>query len=228
MGERRINLSPSDLTFSWDGCHRELWLYYNHQVKAPMFMPTVAELAESQESYFMNKSAPLSTSAMHPDIPEGKIVDHGGWVLSQPIQIDGKDSHLSIRGKYDLLVEFPDGTYGIIDCKMQARTSDKSGFYSPQLEAYAYALENPAKGEPKKISMIGIYSWSVPQAWGNVNAGFGYRVNSNWYPAERNPHALQDRFNEFITMINGECPPSKDGCDHCKYLGEREAILNKS
>ena len=69
MGDRRVNLSPSDLTFSWDGCHRELWLYYNHQVKAPMFMPTVAELAEAQESYFMNKSAPLSTSAMHPDIP---------------------------------------------------------------------------------------------------------------------------------------------------------------
>jgi len=45
MGERRVNLSPSDLTFSWDGCHRELWLYYNHQVKAPMFMPTGAELA---------------------------------------------------------------------------------------------------------------------------------------------------------------------------------------
>ena len=45
-GERRANISPSDLTFSWDGCHRCLWLYYNHQIKAPMFMPTVAELAD--------------------------------------------------------------------------------------------------------------------------------------------------------------------------------------
>jgi hypothetical protein len=142
---------------------------------------------------------------------------------------NGVDSHLSIRGKYDLLVEFPDGTYGIIDCKMQARTSDKSGFYSPQLEAYAYALENPAKGEPKEVSMIGIYSWSLPQAWGNVNAGFGYRVNSNWYPAERNPQALQSRLEEFISMINGECPPPKDGCEHLQISrrarGDSQATL---
>jgi hypothetical protein len=28
-------------------------------------------------------------------------------------------------------------------------------------------------------------------------------------------------------MINGECPPPKDGCEHCKYLAEREAILKR-
>ena len=146
-GERRANISPSDLTFSWDGCHRCLWLYYNHQIKAPMFMPTVAELADMQETYFKG----CTTADMHPDMPEGTVHSHAGWVQSIPIQVDGKDSHLAIRGKYDLLIEFPDGTYGIVDCKMQARTSDKSAFYSPQLEAYAYALENPAKGEPKRL-----------------------------------------------------------------------------
>jgi hypothetical protein len=221
MGERRSNISPSDLTFSWDGCHRCLWLYYNHQVKAPMFMPTVAELADLQETYFKNKT----TADMHPDMPAGKIVDHGGWVQSVPIQVDGVDSHLAIRGKYDLLLEFPDGTYGIIDCKMQARASDKSSFYSPQLEAYAFALENPAKGEPKKISVLGIYSWSLNQAWGNVQHGFGYRVNSAWYPVERNPIALQKRLVDFVTVVNGAMPESKPSCDQCRYISERDSIV---
>ena len=220
-GERRANISPSDLTFSWDGCHRCLWLYYNHQIKAPMFMPTVAELADMQETYFKG----CTTADMHPDMPEGTVHSHAGWVQSIPIQVDGKDSHLAIRGKYDLLIEFPDGTYGIVDCKMQARTSDKSAFYSPQLEAYAYALENPAKGEPKKISALGIYSWSLDKAWGNVRAGFGYRVHANWYPVERNPIALQDRLVEFVKMVNGDVPDSKQSCDQCRYIGERDGIL---
>ena len=221
MGERRSNISPSDLTFSWDGCHRCLWLYYNHQVKAPMFMPTVAELADLQEKYFIG----ASTADMHPGMPAGKVVDHGGWVQSTPIQVDGKDSHLAIRGKYDLLLEFPDGTYGIIDCKMQARTSDKSSFYSPQLEAYAFALENPAKGEAKKISVLGIYSWSLDRASGNLSVGFGYRVNTNWYPVDRDPIALQKRLVDFVNVVNGDMPQSIQSCDQCKYISERQAIV---
>ncbi len=221
MGERRSNISPSDLTFSWDGCHRCLWLYYNHQVKAPMFMPTVGELADMQEKYFIG----ASTADMHPDMPAGKVFDHGGWVQSTPIQVDGKDSHLAIRGKYDLLIEFPDGTYGIIDCKMQARASDKSSFYSPQLEAYAFALENPAKGEPKKISVLGIYSWSLDRASGNLTVGFGYRVNAAWYPVDRDPIALQKRLVDFVTVVNGDMPESKQSCDQCKYIADRNSIV---
>ena len=186
-----------------------------------MFMPTVGELAELQEKFFLGKM----TENMHPGIPTAKVVEHGSWVQSIPIQVGGKDSHLAIRGKIDLLLKFEDGSYGIIDCKMQARSSDKSAFYTPQLEAYAFAFENPAKGEPKKISMLGIYSWSLDKAWGDVSHGFGYRVNNAWYPVERNPAALQDRFADFISLVNGECPPSKESCEQCRYVAEREFII---
>ena len=53
---RRTNLSPSALTFSWDNCHRCLWLEYNHQLRVPVTMPLVGELAEMQESYFFSAS----------------------------------------------------------------------------------------------------------------------------------------------------------------------------
>ena len=43
-------ISPSDLTFSWNGCHRCLWLNYNHGVKAPSFMPLVGELSAMQDT----------------------------------------------------------------------------------------------------------------------------------------------------------------------------------
>jgi type I restriction enzyme R subunit len=133
------------------------------------------------------------TSAdLHPAIPEGKVESHGGWVVSKPIEVGGQVTPYAIRGKYDLLMEFPDGTYGVVDCKFQARDSDKSGFYSPQLEAYAFGLENPAKGEPKQISSLGLLVWSPVKIRGNSSGNFGMELKCSWYPMERNPEALKD------------------------------------
>ena len=101
-------------------------------------------------------------------------------------------------------------------------------FRSPQLEAYAFALENPAKGEAKKISSLGIYSWSLDRASGNLNVGFGYRVNVAWYPVERNPMALQKRLVEFVGVVNGSMPESKQSCDQCRYISERDSIVREN
>jgi len=218
----RAFISPSDLTFSWDGCHRCLWLYYNHQVKAPLFMPLVGEIAEMQELSCLGKTS----ADLHPEIPEGKVESHGGWVVSKPIEVAGQVTPYAIRGKYDLLMEFPDGTYGVVDCKFQARDSDKSGFYSPQLEAYAFGLENPAKGEPKKISSLGLLVWSPVKIRGNSSGNFGMELKCSWYPMERNPEALQARLSEFIGVIAGTVPESKAKCDQCSYVEKRATILN--
>jgi len=186
-------------------------------------MPLIGDLADMQEKYFIG----AKTSDMHPDLPEGKVHSHGGWVASENIVVDGADSGLYLRGKYDLLLEFVDGSFGIVDCKLQKNDYDKSNFYAPQLEAYAFSLEHPQKDEPKKISLTGLYAWSLDRASGNLKAGFGYRVNTAWYPAERNPVALQERLTELIRMIRGECPPSKDSCGACTYVAERREILGK-
>ena len=223
MGEPRAAISPSHLTYAWGDCHRCLWLQYNHQVGIPAQMPLIGDLADMQEKYFIG----AKTSDMHPDLPEGKVHSHGGWVASENIIVDGVDSGLYIRGKYDLLLEFADGTFGIVDCKLQKNDYDKSNFYAPQLEAYAFSLENPQKDQPKKISLTGLYTWSLDRASGNLTTGFGYRVNCAWYPAERNPLALQERLSELIRMIRGDCPPSKDSCATCGYATERREILGK-
>jgi len=217
----RSNISPSALTFSWNGCHRCLWLYYNEQLQAPNFMPLVKELAEMQELACVGKTS----AELHAAMPEGKVHDRGGWVQSKPIVVNGEETPLAIKGVYDLMMEFPDGTYGIVDCKFQARQSDKSKFYAPQLEAYAFALENPAKGEPKKISSLGLLVWSPVKVRGNSAGNFGMELSCEWYPIERDPDALQQRLAEFITMITGELPESKQNCDQCNYLSARREVI---
>jgi len=221
MTKAREFISPSDLTFSWDGCHRCLWLNYNHGLKAPSFMPLVGELSALQEGHF--HGAP--SSKLHPAIPEGKVIDRGGWVKSAPIEYNGKPSPYAIRGKYDLLMEFTDGTYGIIDCKFQGRDNDKSAFYSPQLEAYAFALENPALNKVMKVSVIGLLVWSPKKPQGDPDSGFALDLNSSWFPIERNPLGLQERLADFIEVISGPTPIRDSRCETCKFIAERREVF---
>ena len=213
-------ISPSDLTFSWNDCHRCLWLYYNYGVKNPSFMPLVGDLADMQERYFDG----ASSHHMDPAIPQGKVLDRGKFVVSKPIEVDGTTTKYAIRGKYDILMEFEDGSYGVIDCKFQARDTDKSDFYAPQLEAYAFALENPAQGEPRKVSSLGLFVWSLVTPRGNAESGFGLQLKSTWRPIERNPEALQNRLAEFITMLAAPVKGA-EGCEHCRYISDRREIL---
>ena len=217
----RAFISPSDLTYGWDNCHRCLWLYYNHQVKAPLTMPLVGDLAEMQELSYIGKSS----VDMHPDMPEGKVHKHAGWVVSKPIIVDGVETPFAVRGKYDLLMEHPDGTFGIVDCKFQATQSDKSKFYAAQIEAYAFALENPAKDAPVSISTAGLLVWAPVKIRGKSNENFGMELSCAWYPTNRDPAFIASRLTEFIKMITGECPPSKDNCEQCRYIETRNNIL---
>jgi len=221
MVKAREFISPSDLTFSWDNCHRCLWLYYNTGLKAPSFFPLVGELSALQEGHFHDAKSP----ALHPAIPDGKVIGRGDWVKSAPIPFNGAPSPYAIRGKYDLLMEFTDGSYGIIDCKFQGRDNDKSDFYAPQLEAYAFALENPASGPAKKISVLGLLVWSPKRPVGSPESGFQLELNSSWFPIERNPSALQNRLGEFITMISGPTPTRDSACETCKFIADRREIF---
>jgi len=221
VGNAREFISPSDLTFSWGSCHKCLWLNYNHGLHTPGFMPLVGDLANMQEQYFAKKT----TADIAPVLPEGKVADLGGWVKSSLINVNGSPSKYAIRGKYDLLIEFADGTYGIIDCKFQAKDSDKTDLYQPQLEAYAFALENPASGEAKKVSLMGLLVWSLLEPAGDVTKGFGLKLKHTWRPIARNPEALSTRLTDFITVVGGKMPNAKDNCDMCNYLTQRRDFI---
>jgi len=184
-------------------------------------MPLVGELSALQEGHFHG----ASSSKLHPAIPEGKVIDRGGWVKSAPIEYNGKPSPYAIRGKYDLLMEFTDGTYGIIDCKFQGRDNDKSAFYSPQLEAYAFALENPASNKVMKVSVIGLLVWSPKKPHGSPDSGFALDLNSSWFPIERNPLGLQERLADFIEVISGPTPIRDSRCETCKFIAERREVF---
>ena len=217
MSKAREFISPSDLTFSWNGCHRCLWLNYNHGVKAPSFFPLVGELSAMQEKHFNG----AKSKDLHPEIKPGKVLDRGGWVKSMPITYNSNPSPYAIRGKYDLLMEFEDGTYGVVDCKFQGKNNDKSDFYSPQLEAYAYALENPEKGKAFPVSTMGLLVWKLNGITETTDGSHGFGIIERYVPVMRNQGEFNTLISDLIGVIEGEFPDAGKDCDTCNYLAKR-------
>ena len=104
-------------------------------------MPSIfSKIAGLLKDYFNGKP----TNELHVDLPSG-IVSHGEkWVRSQIIQLPNHKSTCYINGRFDIVVSFDDGTYGVIDFKTSEPGKNSARMYSRQLHTYTYALEHPA------------------------------------------------------------------------------------
>ena len=209
----RTTIRPSDLTFGLSNCKRCLWLFYWFKLELPKTMPLVAPLSALQEKRFRN--ADLQT--LHPSLPRGVINRYGMKVMSKRIIVDDVETRWSIAGKYDLLASNEDGTATLIDCKVSSREDDQGQHYSPQLEAYVFALENPLEGLPQKVSNIGLLKWK-PDRVLEVDGSYAFAVTQVYEPVERNLIGFERLLFECIAMLEGPLPEPGEKCALCKYL----------
>jgi hypothetical protein len=71
----------------------------------------------SQFSGIFTKIANL-TSEISPDLPPGGVKLKEKFVKSAPISIPGAKSQCYINGRFEAVIEFDDGSYGIVDYKI--------------------------------------------------------------------------------------------------------------
>lgn len=211
----RSTIRPSDLTFGLSNCRRCLWIFYWFKVQAPMVMPLVSTLADLQEKQFQG----ATLKDIDPSLGDGKIVKWGEFINSKKISINGEETRWRFYGKYDILGENSDGSLAIIDCKVSDSERDNGQFYAPQLEAYAYSLENPAVGEGKKVSTMGLLVWSPKSA--DLT---GFKVEQKYVPVERDGARFQTLLVDLINMLEGEMPDSGEKCETCRFISNREAL----
>ncbi len=108
-------LSPSDLTFLYEGCKRCFYLKMVHNIAQPSIpLPSIfSQIASLLKNHYDGKQ----TSELHVVIPPG-MVSHGEKsVRSQIIQLPKHNDTCYISGRFDIVVSFEDGTYGVIDFK---------------------------------------------------------------------------------------------------------------
>lgn len=211
----RSTIRPSDLTFGLSTCRRCLWLFYWFKISAPMVMPIVGTLARLQEKYFQG----AKLKEIDPSLGDGTIVKWGETVNSKKIFVNGEESRWRFSGKYDILGQNSDGSLALIDCKVSDSDRDNAALYSPQLEAYAYCLENPAIGEGHRMASMGLLVWSPVKA-----DKTGFLINEKYVPVLRDLTRFDALVTDLITMLEGEMPDSGDKCETCRFISNREAL----
>lgn len=220
-------LSPSDLTFAYEGCKRCFYLKVVNNIAQPSIpLPSIfSQIASLLKNHYAGKH----TSELHIALPPG-IVSYGEkTVRSRIIQLPNHKDTCYISGRFDIVVSFEDGTYGVIDFKTGNPSSESANLYSRQLHAYAYALEHPALGKLSlspvtKLGLLYFYPSSVNQQ--SIDRLF-YEAEITWIEIEKDEQGFLEFIDEVLDVLElPEAPECSSTCQWCGYLGKLNGIIH--
>ena len=218
-------LSPSDLTFLYSGCKR---CFYNKVVNAiqppSIPLPSVfSQIASLLKDHYTNKRA----SELHLSLPPGVVSLGEKRVKSQPIEFPTMNASCYIAGRFDIVVSFDDGTYGVIDFKTSNPSRDSAEMYSRQLHAYAYALEHPASNALSlcPVTKLGLLYFNPSIVKQDSVERLLYESEITWVEIEKNEGKFLDFIVEVMLLLeSSEAPECSPSCKWCNYLNRLSGI----
>ncbi len=213
-----IKLSPSDLTFLWDECPRCFYLKYLHGITRPAapFPAIFGTIDRLMKAHYAGRP----TSDLDPSLPLGFVSVSEQWVESIPINLPGHHLSCFVRGKYDAVLGFDDGSFGIVDFKTSEPRPEHVPFYSRQLHAYAFALEHPSAGKPylSPITRLGLFIATPHASLDLATSEISFQIALTWLEV---PY-LESGFLAFLDQVLAllelpEPPPPGEKCAYCQY-----------
>ena len=211
-------LSPSDFAFLWEECKRCFYLkvargFYRPRTPFPGIFSVIDRL---MNEYFNGRpNAEISET-----LPPGLVKYGESWVESRPIALPGRASTCFIRGRFDSVLEFEDGSYGIIDFKTTSTQSDHLPLYTRQLHAYTYALERAAPGNLalSPITRLGLVCVEPDELVRDAQGRISYTGNVEWKEMPRDDAAFDAFLGEVVTLLDLPEPPAPGRrCEFCRY-----------
>ena len=212
-------LSPSDLTFAYEGCKRCFYLKVVKNIAPPSIpLPAIfTRIASLLKNHYDGKH----TSELHVALPPG-VISHGEQrVRSSVIQLPNHAAMCFISGRFDIVVSFEDGTYGVIDFKTGNPDSESASLYSRQLHAYSYALEHPASralalSPVTKLGLLYFYPSSVNQ---QSIERLAYEAEITWIEIEKDEQGFLTFIDEVLDVLElPEAPVHSSTCQWCNYV----------
>lgn len=214
-------LSPSTLTYLYEDCKHCFVLQVKHGVQRPSIgLPWIfTKIANLQKDYYSGRR----TEEFCKELPPG-VVNYGeNWVQSDVINFAGTVSGCFLRGRFDIVVEFDQGGYGIIDFKTREAGEEPTEMYGRQLRAYAHALENPAPGELglSPITRLGLLYFG-PSTVELKGARQFLSGPLAWVEVPRDEDAFRGFLKKVVDLLDSDPPPPQtcERCAHCQ-AGER-------
>ena len=225
-GPRTWTLSPSDL-FLWRQCPRCLVEKILKRKPRPKtaFPKVFGVIDRAMKDFYVGGRA----EELIEGAPPGVIASPDRWVRSAPLFISGCRSLCVIRGRLDLTIECDDGTLGILDLKTSHPSTKHLATYEQQLECYATALAQPARGLPACVSRLGLVMFcpDVFRTEGRRAAVAGsLQYHEVSLPGPSFCHGLA----EAISALDGSSIPLPSGeCPWCHWnLDRRRGVLQSS
>lgn len=217
---KSFRLSPSDFSFLWEDCRRCFYMKVRNGLAPPKGpMPAMfTKIAGLQDRFFDGRR----TEELVPQLPPGTFRYGEQKVCSAEFAPTGSASSCYIAGRFDSVVHFDDGSYGIIDFKTSETKSAHRANYGRQLHAYAHALENPAPGSfgLSPIALLGLLCLDVVEFGQGVkrNDLFYLRCNPVWVAIPRDNELFLGFIGEVLKILSSPTPPpSPPDCAVCKY-----------
>lgn len=212
-------LSPSDLTFLYGGCKRCFYQKVVNGIAQPSIpLPSIfSQIAGLLKNHYEGKP----TSALHSALPSGIVSLGEKYVRSEVIELPNHTSTCYINGRFDIVLSFDDGSYGVIDFKTSNPSKESARMYSRQLHAYAYALEHPAPGKLSlspvtKLGLLYFYPDSVSQQ--NIER-LAYEAEITWIEIEKDEQGFLKFIDEVLDVLElPESPEHSPKCQWCNYV----------
>jgi len=163
------------------------------------------------------------TSELHAALPPGTVSYGEKNVRSGIIQLPNHKATCYISGRFDIVVSFDDGTYGVIDFKTSNPESESANLYSRQLHAYAYALEHPATNAlalspVTKLGLLYFYPESVNQ---QSIERLSYEAEIAWIEIRKDEEDFLEFIDEVLNVLElPEAPECSPNCQWCGYLSK--------
>jgi len=213
-------LSPSDFAYLYEECK----LCYCLKVKEGIFQPSMPMpgVFSAISTRLQGNLVGKNLKSLSSELPDGEVIVQEGWVESVAVP----KTNVYIKGKYDLLAKGSDGSYTLIDLKISQPVEDKIEKYKTQLAAYKFALENPAGGEPIKISKLGLlifYPDSVIFEKGVARLDFPPK----WLEISCDDVGFLNFAKDIDQLISGPLPSEDPNCKWCAYRHTGEKITHQ-
>lgn len=216
-----FKLSPSDFKYLWEECPHCFYQKVHHNIRQPSI--GIPSIFTRMSSMLQNNIQGNNLQDLASELPSGKFILKEGYLKSKALP-SGKSY---INGRFDLLVQFDDGTYGAIDVKMTDSKDENLNKFDRQLHAYKYALENPAEKEPITISRIGLLIVS-PTDIKPHKGHLYYKAKPVWKEIPIN----MDNFFSFIEkvedLLTGPVPQPGETCAWCQYKHKSYPAVEKN
>jgi len=218
-------LSPSDFAFLYEGCKRCYYLKVVQGISQPSIpLPAIfTRMAALLKDHYDGKH----TKELHPDLPLGTVRYGEKYVQSNPIQLPSHNATCFINGRFDIVVEFEDKTYGVIDFKTGKPNEEYLNLYKRQLHAYAYALENPAPGALKlspvtKMGLLYFYPSEIDQE--SVES-LSYQAKIHWEEIPKDDEWFLEFMGEVLGVLeSSQSPYPSPNCQWCGYIDKSKDI----